>query len=200
MCTECLFKYVYRFGATWMMPKRGLRGAFLGTDSCKSFGGSEVPINSCYRTQQTNSVKWVVDYPQPQGKHQTPDWRVWPGGGGMPGRSAGRIIPILGTRGRLRGGEVKFTGGQPPSGSGEAEAEGSRSPGRAALLLCFIPQPRFVGCWPGSQKTLPPLSFWARSETWWFSFFFFFFFPSLSPLPSPFSELGSQAAAYNAGS
>lgn len=38
MCTECLFKYLFRFGATWMMPKRGLRGAFLGTDSCKSFG------------------------------------------------------------------------------------------------------------------------------------------------------------------
>ncbi|ELK11066.1 Transcription factor 4 [Pteropus alecto] len=35
-----------------------------------------------------NSVKLVVDYPKPQRKHQTPDWRTCPFG--VPSRSHGR--------------------------------------------------------------------------------------------------------------
>lgn len=91
---ECLLKYLYRNEVTWVMQKLckcGLRGAFLVTDSCKSFGGSAVPMNSCFRTQQTNSVKLVVGAPTPQRKHQTPDSRMCPSR--VPSRGEGSMVP-----------------------------------------------------------------------------------------------------------
>lgn len=116
---------------------------------------------------------------------ETPDWGC--GRAGCPGAARGSIVPFYSAgrpsdtrRTAAWRGEVH---GRPPAhrfrGSG-----GSQSPGRTALLLCFIPQPRFVGCWPSSQKTLPPLSFGARSETWWVVVLCFFFPPS--PLSLPF--------------
>ena len=173
--------------ATWMMQKPCFPGCLLGTDSCKSLGGSDVPITSCFRTQQTNSVKWVVGYPKPQGKPQTPDRRTCPFR--VPRRGAGSIVrfhsvgwpwdtrPAAAWRGEVHRRPVL---GKP------------RAPGPLGgpQLLRFHPQPCFVGRWPSSQKTLPPLSFWARSETWFFVLFCFFFFLLLLSLPlSPFPPL-----------
>lgn len=154
---ECLFKYLYRIGAPWMMPKRGLRGAFLGTDSCKSFWGSDVPTD--LRTLQTNGVKW---------------------GGGPHGHADnGALRPREGPAGGVRPGS---RGARRSSRAGRPAPPGEAEGCRAAPGPRLVPPPRFVGCWPRSQKTLPPCLLLSEVRDT-VLFLFFFFPPPPSPLP-----------------
>lgn len=175
--------------------KCGVRGAFLGTDSCKSFGGSDGPVNSCLRTQQAVGGR----HPKPQRKHQSPDWEC--GRVGCPGAARGASSPSirpagLWTRGRLRRGEVKFTG-SPPAHRFRG-SRGLAEPGAGRTVTLFHSATPFCRLLTKqSENTAPSL---LLSEVRDVVGCGFFFFPSLPSPPPPFSEPSSPAAAYNAGS
>lgn len=158
--------------------------------------------NSCCRSQQTSSVKVVVDYPV---LGRAPNSRLdnVPVSGcpvaatGAPSHSVPRAG--LWTRGGLQSRELKFMGGH-PSHRVEGKPRACRALGGRTVTLFHSATPFCRLLTKQSENTAPSLLLSEVRDVVGVFLFLFFSFPPSLPFPSPLSESSSQAAAYNAGS